>query len=273
MDGTVSMSMSLAEGIANRDIRELKNKEHGVGQLYAIMSCGGRQLSGKKRQKSFEELLADFKGYWINDVGDGKRNSRRYNYVLWELNERGGLDRIDVKITKNSLEVTPVAFGVSFHALARIIYRRRLEKLSDVQKELNHHLEMHSLVVNQVMHSDKSRNVRTLNGFFIVKMFDDGCIRATTWVDAEKGTGNQLELNSNLYTTICGMAESRGLEVLDYLKYCIEFTALGEHKPFRNAYIKQGGDVGDLDAMAQFYERRIIELTDEVAKSEEEEYA
>lgn len=266
MSDITSMSWSLAEGITRRDIRTLRKNALRVSDLYIAMSLHGSRATGKKRLKFFESLLADFQGMWLSEGTGSKR--RRYNYVLWELNDKDGFDRIDIKVKRDSIDIQVVAFGVSFHALARIIYRRNLSSITDAMVELNSNLEMQGLVVSQVMNSDDQKNYRTQNGFFIMKTFEDGCVRAVTWIDEAKGSKGQLEVNSNLYTTICGLAESRKQSVHDYIKYCIEYTKLGTHKQFRNSYIKAGGDVEDLDAMATFYERRIIEITNNVSEEE-----
>ncbi|AQT28035.1 hypothetical protein pVa21_094 [Vibrio phage pVa-21] len=267
MSGIISMSMSLAEGIVNRDLRTLKKRTMSVPDLYVAMSLPHSRRSGSKRVKYFEELLKSFRGYSVSEAQFSKK--RRYSFILWEINEWDGLDRVDVTIKKNTIEVTPVCFGVTFHALARILYRRNLMDLESGMVELNYHLEMHPLVVSQVVHSNSQKNVRTANGFFISKIMNDGCIRAVTWVDEAKGGREQLEHNSNLYTTIRGLAESRGLTVQEYLQMCIRETEMGAYKSFRNGYIKDGGDVDDVEAMAAYYERRIIEISKEVAESEE----
>lgn len=271
MSDITSMSWSLAEGIVRRDIRNLRKKMRRVSDIYVAMTTQCPKMSGSKRIKYFEALLDDFQGHWVS--GGKYCKKHRFNYSLWGLNDNGGLDRIDFKLKKHGVEIDVVAFGVSFHALARIVYRRNLSSIADTMCELNSHLEMHSLLVSQVINSGNDRNFRTPHGFFIMKLFDDGCVRAVTWVDEAKGSKVQLGSNSNLYSTICGLAESRGMTVIEYLKHCIVETDMGEYKAFRNAYVKQGGDINNVTAQAKYYEQRIIDLTKEVSQLEEMNYA
>ena len=266
MSDITSMSLFLAECITRRDVRTLRKKSLRVCVIYVAMVSRGSRTSGKKRLKFLETLLEDFQGLWLAEGRTSK--SRRYNYVLWELNDKDGFDRIDIKVKPECIEISVVAFGVSFHALARIIYRRNLSCIREASVEMNSNLEMQSLLVSQVVNSGDEENYRTKNGFFIMKTFEDGCVRAVTWVDEAKGGKAQLEANSDLYKTICGLAKSRKQTVHEYIKYCIQYTKLGSHKQMKHAYIKAGGDIDNLDAMATFYEQRIIEITNNVSTGE-----
>jgi len=247
---TSSMTMSLATGIVKRDMRILREGSITISELYVCMATQGRGMGAKKRVKLFESLLENFKGFWYRETYDGK--VRRFRYILWELTDRDELDRIDIHLRDNTLKIEPSAFGLSFHALVRCVYRLSLSSLHEAQCECSGRVVSQRLVVTQVAGGGGERNFRTKHGFLIVKMFDDGCIRGVTWVSDWQAKGDQLEKNSDIYSSFEGVAEVAGMSLTEHIADAISRDK-DAYSQFRPSYVRNGGDLTDIPTMAIYY--------------------
>lgn len=253
-----SMSMSLAEGIIKRDIRNLKERPYAFKDILKIVdSFKVRMMSGKKKAKYIEGILNDYQGMWSYKIIDGKKV--KYTYELWIIRDSKSLDLVELKLSKSGGSYEFSLFGLSFHALSRCCYRERKKSLKEVMSSCSATSTSISLIIAQILTADEpiERYLQVESGFLIVKQFDDECFRAVTYIDYEKADDEQRLENSNTYRILLGLANSKKLAPVEYVKdYLINYetskTMTESVNKWRDELFEAGGNAYNDDRLAEY---------------------
>lgn len=207
------MTMVLAECLVRRDMRLTNKKPLGLDDINNYLERQAPSSKWSVQVQYIRKFLRLCTG-WSYEISQTKKEAR------WELyvpTENRKLERFVIKLTKKDCGVHTSRLTVSFHALARIIYRRKLVGLSEAVDEVRSIIPALICHTNEMVIGEEI-NLASANGigFFIIDK--ENMVTMRSWINGDLARKKQVREVSSLYSVIRSRAEGKGLTIREFFR-------------------------------------------------------
>lgn len=209
---STSMTMTLAQGIINRDIRNLEERPFTLSDVHTAINKMSK-IKRKNRIKKVEELLNNAQCFWYRSNLDDRNNQDTID--CWEWTGTDFRFALFV-LGKHGVTYKSANLYLKRHTLARIVFRRHLKNMRQAFGELRSNGLGNVLAIGQVTELGQQTSYPTDNGIAFVKMGEDGKRVIPTWVDNNKLGQQQRICNNTEYDVAKQLADAAGLSLEEW---------------------------------------------------------
>lgn len=224
LERPASYTMSLAAGIRKRDVRVLNSHPYSDVDLYGMLlsrTSAKRKVSKVSAELGTMQRRHQFKGYLFGNQTISKGRCYLFAYPV-----SGGFEFSSFSVNRHDVDASPMPIRLTYHAIDRIIYRKRCLTLLDAIIEIVQsiaNIVPISLSIEEGYHVGESICVATNNGFAIVgtdynpNPYDDLPSAAiVTWCTSMQELENQGTIVST-FDYLNRQAQHLNMNPLDYI--------------------------------------------------------
>lgn len=207
------MTMTLAECIVRREMRLTKKNHYKLEDLNSFLDRQPASSKWSVQVKYIRNFLRLCAG-WSFETSQTKKE------VRWELyapTDDRRLTRHIIKLTKKDCGVHTSRLIITFHALARIIFRRELEGVREAIEEVR------SIIPALICHTNEMDVGEEINlasdhgiGFFIISA--DQMVTMRSWIKGDMASISQTGDVSSIYAVVRARAKTKGLTIREFFR-------------------------------------------------------
>lgn len=209
-----ALSMSLAEGLVKRLVRELEENDHEKRIGKAVAKHHAMRITRFERSISAASTLLCDCGTITYYIRDHKQKDRKALFAVVGYSKGRFIFHM-LRMTKHGLSVGSYAMTVSKHAVARMMFRGRLAEWREIFSEF---LSMGPKVEVLATGTEPEFTVTSHSGGMgVFKREANGRPICVTWVDAVKLREVQQLANNDFALTLQQRLDDEGGSMLDVL--------------------------------------------------------